>query len=372
MSAITIIVMIFSVLAALDRIIGNRFGLGKEFERGFMLLGNMALSMIGMIIISPWIADLLSPVFDIFYNVFGIDPSTIPASLFANDMGGAPLAVEVARDSKVGMYNALVVSSMMGVTISFTVPYALGVVKKEHHREMFLGLLCGIVTVPVGCFVGGLVCGIPILTLLLNLLPIILLSAMIAVGLMLIPNICVKIFSVFGVGIKILITFGLVLGILKFLTGLEPIAGLATIEEGADVCLNAAIVMTGMFPLIFIVSKLLRKPLIKIGKAAGISEVSAMGFVSSLATSMTTFEMMNEMDKKGIMLNSAFAVSAAFTFAGHLAFTMAFPGSDGMYISAVIVGKLISGVCALAFAAILHAKTQGTQAEADNRISTTE
>lgn len=361
MSAITIIVIIFSVLAALDRIIGNRFGLGKEFERGFMLLGNMALSMIGMIIISPWIAGLLSPAFDVFYNIFGIDPSTIPASLFANDMGGAPLSVEVAKNEAVGMYNALVVSSMMGVTISFTVPYAMGVVRKEHHKEMFLGLLCGIVTVPVGCFVGGLICGLPILTLLLNLLPIILLAAVIAVGLMLVPGICVKIFSVFGVCIKILITFGLALGILKFLTGLEPIPGLATIEEGAAVCLNAAIVMTGMFPLIFIVSKLLKKPLVKIGKAAGISELSAMGFVSSLATSMTTFEMINDMDKKGIMLNSAFAVSAAFTFAGHIAFTMAFPGSNGMYITAVTVGKLVSGVCALAFAVLLYSKSQKKQ-----------
>ena len=40
--------LVFSMLGALDRIIGNKFGLGKEFERGFMLLGNMALSMMTM------------------------------------------------------------------------------------------------------------------------------------------------------------------------------------------------------------------------------------------------------------------------------------------------------------------------------------
>ena len=37
MSYLTIILLIFSMLGALDRIAGNRLGLGKEFERAFML-----------------------------------------------------------------------------------------------------------------------------------------------------------------------------------------------------------------------------------------------------------------------------------------------------------------------------------------------
>ena len=357
MNFISVIVVIFSVLAAADRIFGGRLGMGKEFERGFMLLGNMALSMIGMIIISPWLAELLTPAFDGFYSIFGLDPSIIPASLFANDMGGAPLAVEVAKDPAVGMYNALVVSSMMGVTISFTLPYAMEAVGKEHHREMLLGFLCGIVTVPVGCFVGGLVLGLSALTVILNLLPILFIAVIVALGLVFLPEISVKIFNILGIAIKTLITVGLVLGIIRFLTGYELIKGLDTIESGAAVCLNAAIVMTGAFPLIYLVSKLLKKPLERVGKAVDINEVSAVGFISSVATSVTTFGMMDRMDKKGVMLNSAFAVSAAFTFAGHLAFTMAFPGSGTPYIVAMIVGKLISGAVALALAVVIYKRT---------------
>ena len=60
------------------------------------------------------------------------------------------------------------------------------------------------------------------------------------------------------------------------------------------------------------------------------------------------------MDKKGLVLNSAFAVSAAFVFGGHLAFTMAF---DSTYVFPVIVGKLVSGVLALLLANIIFAKT---------------
>ena len=42
----------------------------------------------------------------------------------------------------------------------------------------------------------------------------------------------------------------------------------------------------------------------------------------SLSTSYPTFEMINSMEKKGIVLNDAFSVSGAFILASHLAFTM--------------------------------------------------
>lgn len=353
MSVLTIIILIFSVIGAVDRIFGNRLRLGNEFEKGFMLLGNMSLSMIGMIVISPLIADLLAPVFGVIYDALHIDPSIIPASLFANDMGGAPLSVEVARNERIGLFNALVVSSMMGCTISFTIPFALGMVKKERHRPLIFGLLCGVVTIPVGCFIAGLVSSLPIIDLIINLLPLFIFSGVIAAGLWFFPDACVKIFGVFGFFIKALITVGLVLGIIGFLRGSPVFGNLATIEEGALVCLNAAIVMTGMFPLISIVSRLLSKPINAIGKRIGINQRSALGFVASLATSMTTFGDMDNMDDKGVMLNSAFAVSAAFTFAGHLAFTMAF---DASYLLPMIVGKLTAGFLALALAFLLYSK----------------
>ena len=353
MNFISGLMLAFSLLGALDRIFGNKFGLGKEFERGFMLLGTMALSMIGMIVISPFIAQILSPFFDVFYNTFGIDPSIIPATFFANDMGGAALAVEIAENEEIGLFNALVVSSMMGATISFTVPFGLGLVKKELHREMFLGFLCGIVTIPIGCFISGLTLGLSPYALFIDLLPLILFSVIIAVGLILIPEMCVKVFSILGVFIKIVITFGLALGIFRFMTGIEIIKGLAPIEEGGAICLNAAIVISGAFPLIFVLSKLLDKPLKKLGSAIGINNTSAIGLLSTLASISPTFEIMNDMDKKGTMINSAFAVSAAFTFAGHLAFTMAF---DASYISPMIIGKLISGFCALILSIVLYKK----------------
>jgi ethanolamine transporter len=57
------------------------------------------------------------------------------------------------------------------------------------------------------------------------------------------------------------------------------------------------------------------------------------------------------MNRKGTILNSAFAVSASFVFGSHLAFTMAF---DADYVPAMIVGKLVSGICAVLVAGLLY------------------
>lgn len=356
MNIMTLIMLCFSLLGALDRIIGNRFGLGKEFERGFMLFGNMALSMIGMISVAPVIASALSPVFTFLSDVVHIEPSILSASLLANDMGGASLSEEIAANAQLGRFNALVVASMMGATVSYTIPYSLSAVSSSRHGELLLGILCGIVTVPIGCAVSGLMLGLSVLSVALDLLPLIIFSVLLCVALIKVPDVCIKVFKWFGVFIKTLITAGLALAIFKYLSGRELIKGMATLEEGAMICVNAAVVMSGAFPLIYTLSKFFAKPLKRLGEKTGMNETSALGFISTLATNVTTFEMMDKMDKKGAVLNSAFAVSAAFTFAGHLAFTMAF---DRSYIFPVIIGKLSAGITALPVAFLLYKAKYG-------------
>ncbi len=353
MNYLTTVILIFSVLGALDRVLGNRFGIGKEFEKAFMLLGTMALSMIGMIVVSPMIADVMKPVSEFLSGTLHIDASIIPASLFANDMGGAALSVEMAGNEKTGLFNALVVSSMMGCTISFTIPFSLGVVGKDQHKELLLGLLCGIVTIPIGCIISGIICKIPVVQLLINLMPLVIFSAIIAFGLVRFPELCVKIFKVFGVFVTAIITIGLSLGIIRFLTGVEVIKGLATIEEGAAICVNAAIVLSGSFPLMYVLAKTMRKPLKAVGKIIGVNENSIVGLISNLASSATSFGMMDKMDKKGVVLNSAFAVSGAFILGSHLAFTMAF---DTEYVLPVIVGKLVAGALAVVLSNVIYNK----------------
>lgn len=342
------------MLGALDRIFGGKLGIAKEFERGLHFFGNIALAMIGMLVLAPYLVELIRPAAVVIYETLHIDPSIIPASLFANDMGGAPLATELASNETLGLYNGLVVSSMMGCTISFTIPTALGIVKAENQKPLLIGLLCGIITIPFGCLVGGIVYKMPIGMLLFDLLPLIIFASVIAIALFLFPNACVKVFKVFGIMIKILIGIGLAIGIFTFLTGIVLIDGVDSFENAAAICVKAAVVMTGTFPLIFVISKVFAAPLRWLGTKLGISSLAVMGLISSLASSYPTFEMMNNgMDKKGIVLNSAFSVSGAFILAAHLAFTMSFAPA---LLPAVMSGKIVAGILSILLAMIVYKK----------------
>ncbi len=355
MDVLSIVFFAFAVLGAIDYVLGNKFGIGKEFERGFMLLGSMSLSMIGMIVLAPALAEWMTPILRFTADVLHLDPSVIPASLFANDMGGAPLAIQVASTPEMGLFNGLIVAAMMGVIISFTVPFALGVVKKEQHGLLFLGLLCGVVAVPFGCLVSGLTLGLSLGALLLDLLLPFLLAAAIAVGLVLRPALCVKIFRVVGLFIKALVVVGLVLGIAEFVFDITLIESLAPVEEGAMICFNASVTLCGAFPLIAVLSHLLRKPLRALGRHVGINETSALGLVANLASNSTVFGMMHKMDDKGVVLNAAFAASAAFVFGSHLAFTKAI---DPSYIGAMILAKIVAGVLSLVLATIVYKRAE--------------
>ena len=351
MNAIAIVVLIFSLFGAVDYLIGNKIGIGQEFSKAFSLFAPMALSMLGMIVVAPAIGVWLMPLFDGFYQIFGIDPSIIPASLFANDMGGMSLAQIVAKSSDIGNYNAFIISSMMGCVISFTIPFSIGLVHKERHKELFFGLLCGIATVPVGGFVAGLICKLNVLALLVNLVPLIVIAAIIIVALILVPNACIKCFTVLGFFMRALAVVGLACSVFTFLTKIEISPYFESFENAAFICANACVTLSGALPLMFLAAKLLNKPLNKAGAFIGINTVSALSLLGSLVTNASTFGVSDKMDKKGLMLNSAFAVSAAFVFGSHLAFTMAF---DADYILPMIIGKLISGVCAIALALLIY------------------
>lgn len=351
MNILTIIILAFSALGAIDKLLGNKFGLGSEFEKGFKLFAPMAFSMLGILVISPAIGVWLTPVFEWFYSSFKIDPSIIPASLFANDMGGMTLANAVCKSEEIGEFNAFIVSSMMGCVVSFTIPFAVSVVKKEQHKEMFLGILCGIVTIPVGCIVAGVICGINFFDLLICLLPLVIFSVILGVLLVLFRNLSIKIFIAFGYVIKWVAMIGLACAIFTFLTKIQICKDFDSFENASFICANACVTLSGMLPFMYIVSKLLNKPMSKMGTKMGIDSFSAFSFLSTIVTNATTFSSMEKMNKKGVVLNSAFAVSAAFAFGGHLAITMAFNSS---YVLPMIVGKIISGTTAVALALLIY------------------
>ena len=340
----------FAVLGALDRIIGNKFGLGEKFEEGIQAMGVMAVAMIGMICLAPVLADLLQPVVVPVFQFLGADPSMFVGAILANDMGGASLAAALAQDVDAGNFSGLIVGSMLGATVVFTIPASLGMLKKEDHKHMATGVLAGVITIPVGSFVGGLVAGYSVIMIVKNLIPIILFAVLIVIGLWKCENAMIKGFTVFGKFIVAVITVGLIAGIVEALTGIVVIPGMAPISEGFEVVADIAMVLAGAFPMLHVLTKVLNKPLAKMGKLLGMNETAAAGMVASLANSVPMFGMVKDMDVRGKVINMAFATSAAFVFGDHLGFTAGF---NQEMIVPMIVSKLVAGISAVALAVFM-------------------
>ena len=54
-----VLMAVFAVLGAADRIAGNRFGIGQEFESGILARGSLALAMVGIVCLAPVLAAVL-------------------------------------------------------------------------------------------------------------------------------------------------------------------------------------------------------------------------------------------------------------------------------------------------------------------------
>ena len=356
MSAQEIVIWVmttFALIGAIDRIFGNRLGLGKPFEEGILAMGSLAMAMIGIITLAPVLAVVLRPVVVPVYSFLGADPAMFAGTILASDMGGGALAQQMTDDPQAALLGGVLTGSMLGATLVFTIPVALGILDEQDRPALAKGILCGIVTIPIGVLVGGIVAGFPMTMVLRNLIPIVLLAALIALGLWKAENLMIKGFAVFGKCITALITVGLAIAIIQSLTGWEIVSGMAPIEEGFLTVGAIAIVLAGAFPLVHIITKAFQKPLMKLGVALGLNDTAAAGLIASLANSIATFGMVADMDRRGKVVNIAFAVSAAFVFGDHLGFTAGFAPE---MLPSMIVGKLVGGVAAVVVALWLTKK----------------
>lgn len=347
---------IFMALGALDRIFGSPLGLGKQFEEGILAIGALSLSMLGILALAPVLADILKPVLVPVYRFLGADPAMFAGTILANDMGGAPLAAELAETKEAAQFGGLIIGSMLGATIVFTIPIALGILKEEDRPYLARGILAGIVTIPFGALVGGLAAGFSVGMILRNLLPIVLFAVVLALGLWFFEKVVITGFLWFGRLIVALITVALGAGIFAHLTGITLIPGMAPLMDGVEVVAGIGFILAGAFPLVLVLTKILRKPLMKLGSFMGINDTAAAGLIATLANSIPMFGMVKDMDKRGKVVNVAFAVSAAFVFGDHLGFTA---GYDPEMLLPVIVAKITAGVVAL-FAALLLTRKEKT------------
>ena len=181
----------------------------------------------------------------------------------------------------------------------------------------------------------------------MNTIPVAFISLVIIIGMWRSEYIMTAVFVWFGRAVVAVSIFGLLTGMLDYMLDVELIRNTQPLPEVFVIVGNVALMLAGAFPMVSVITKICRGPLQKFGKCLGINEVSSAGLLVSLANSIPMLATVSDMDRRGKVMNTSFAVSAAYVFGDHLGFVAGYMPD---MIVPVIVAKLTAGITAAAVA----------------------
>lgn len=350
-----------AVLGGIDRIIGNKLGLGKAFEEGFQILGPIALSMTGIICFAPVLSSVLGTVVRPFYRLIGQDPGMF-GSILSIDMGGYQMAMGLADDKAIGSFAGIIAASMLGCTLCFTIPVGMGMFKPEVRRSFSRGILYGFISIPVALFFGALICGFSVGTALWLDLPVLLLSALIMFLLFKFPAGTMKAFSGFALFLKWLTTAGLAIAAFQYLSGIVILKDLTPVEESMAIISSIGVTMLGSLPFAKILEWALKKPMSLLGKSIGIGSEGIMGMLLFYINATPGLTAVPQMTPRAQTVVAAFAVCTGSCLTAHFAFTM---DVEPALALPLLVTKLLGGIVGAVFALWMTRKDgKGGQANA--------
>lgn len=185
------------IIGGIDFLFNKHHSVGEKFESGFTIAGQMFLSMIGIMSIAQVLANILKPLIVPLFQFFDVDPAVFGMFL-SIDMGGYHLSMSLADSSEVGKMIGLITSSMFGGTLIFTIPVAAGLIEKDKLPLFNRGLLYGLITIPIGSIIGGFLLGIGTGEVLINNIPVMILSFVVVLGFRFYPTQTLKIFDGLG------------------------------------------------------------------------------------------------------------------------------------------------------------------------------
>src|SRR5262249_1108654 len=242
------VVMFCAGLGALASLFDAESGLGKEFLDGLHAIGHIFVPVAGIMASIPSLSRCISALAGPTFSAIGADPAMAATSLIAVDMGGYQLADRLAA-SRESWTMAMIAGYMAGATIVFSIPVGLKLLDKRDHKYMALGIMSGLLSIPIGILVScvalillhpqirGVVSTnaaahytlqLTLPALFLNLSPLAGFVGLLAVGLGLFPEAMIKGFFVFGKAMNALFTLVFFSSTIEYFTAIFYGEGLFT------------------------------------------------------------------------------------------------------------------------------------------------
>lgn len=360
-SAIMILMMVFCVIGGIDKVRGNKHGYGAKFDEAFAALKPLALTMFGVITLVPILKILLEPIITPIYTFFGASPAMFAGTIFPVDSGAYPLAMQLAgNNTAIGGFSGVVLGGTLGCLFIGTIPICMSMLDQKDYNVLAMAVLVAVVTMPLGAFLAGLAMNLgpyklTLQEIFVNLIPCMIVSLLVALGLALRPRQVMRAFCALGKGMQFILTMCIVLSAVQAVTGLrlpllrlmvEPSTdgGVSPLEDAFIVVGNIAIVLAGAFPLVLWISRIFKRPIAALSRKLGMNEESGAALIASLASIFPALDLVPHMNRKGKLLVLTFCISGAFVFGDHLGFTA---GVDQAMVLPLIISKLGAGISAM-------------------------
>lgn len=348
MNILIAILLCFAFLGALDKIIGGKLGIAGEFDRGLAAMGPLCLSMSGVYCVAVAALSSHPERIAAWGEVLPFDPSVLAGALLAPDLGGYPIASQLASSSDLAAYSGLLLSSLLGCLISFVLPTSLGSLQSFELEGFMQGILWGIVAMPAALAAGGFFLGLPPASLFANLWPVLFLCLLLCLALRFAPRVCIRILSGLGLFVR-------AAGILLFCV---VAAGVFLPEwsivpeklffEAMTIVFKCTAVVCGSTVACGLLLAHCGRVVDALAGRFGMNRYAVAGFLVSFATSLSMLPLYSRMDPRGKVANAAFAATGAFVFGGQLAFVSSV--SVGKVVAAYVICKLVGGVLAILLA----------------------
>lgn len=344
---ITYILAFGAALGGVDYLLGNKLGFGEKFESGFQMLGPVTLSMAGIICLAPALSSVLGAAVRPFCQLLHMDPG-IFGSILAIDMGGYQLSVDLAADPLFGHFSGIIISSIFGCTVVFSIPVGLGFLKEEDRPYFTKGILIGLATMPASILFAAVLLKMHLGYVIWNSMPILLLSALLGVGVIRKPHAMMKGFQLFAKAVKIIAIFGLAVAAVSYLSDFAIIPNLLPLEDAMATVCSICIAMVGSMPLAELIQRLLKVPFQTINKKAGLNSASSAGLLLGLVSATPALAMISQMNRRGQVVISAALVSCICSFGAHFAFANSlYPEMVPALLAAKLMGGLLGGILAM-------------------------
>lgn len=393
------VIMVCAVIGAVASIYDAESELGKEFTAGLHSIGPIFIPVAGIMASIPFISSFISQFIGPIFQAMGADPGIAGAIFIASDLGSYQLAHQLAQSPE-GWILGLITGFQSGSTVIFVIPVGLAMLAKVDHKYMALGIMAGLLSIPVSIVViallmQGLGIGVrpdiatsgaatqalhfTLPLLIQNLMPLILFCIALAAALRYLPNLMVYLFLKLGQLMYAAVTLVLVASVVEYFTqffthvfggwGFAPIIADAEDQFRAlEIAGYVGIMLCGAFPMVWLIKRYLSKPIEKVASLMGLSASGAAGMLAGSANVLALFRLIGEMPPKDKVLVIAFAVCAAFTFGDHMAYSANFQPS---IILPLIIGKLSGGLLGMLLAywlAVPKALELGRKDEAEGNF----